>query len=63
MGGLLDWLRARALADGRIDADDLEGLQLVHEPSQVCAIVGAALRRQREHERRRRDASSGARLR
>ncbi len=46
--GLLDWLRARALADGRIDAADLEGLMVVREPSQVCAIVDAAHRRQRE---------------
>jgi uncharacterized protein (TIGR00730 family) len=46
--GLLDWLRTRALADGRIDAEDLAGLQVVREPSQVCAIVDPARRRRRE---------------
>ena len=30
--GLLDWLRARALADGRIDAADLELLQRARGP-------------------------------
>lgn len=46
--GLVDWLRARALRDGRIDAEDVDGLQIVSRPSEVCAIVEAAHRRQRE---------------
>jgi len=47
--GLLEWLRARALAARRIDADDLEVLHQVDEPSQVCAIVDAARERQRAY--------------
>jgi hypothetical protein len=59
--GLLDWLRARALAEGRIDADDLAVLRLVREPAEVCAVVEDAHRRQREHrgrQRRRRVAAA-----
>ena len=56
--GLVAWLRARALADRRIDARDLETLHLVREPSQVCEIVDAAYARQRAygHRQQRRDA-------
>jgi uncharacterized protein (TIGR00730 family) len=54
--GLLEWLRARALADGRIAAEDLAALHLVSEPSEVCEIVDAARRRALElgarHKRR-----------
>jgi len=46
--GLLAWLRSHALADARIDAADLDVLRLVSDPAQVCAIVEAAHRRQRE---------------
>jgi uncharacterized protein (TIGR00730 family) len=46
--GLLQWLRARALADGRIDAQDLAIPEVVRRPSEVCEIVDAARRRQRE---------------
>jgi uncharacterized protein (TIGR00730 family) len=46
--GLLDWLRAGALADGRIEAEDLAVIHVVERPAQVCAIVGAARQRQRE---------------
>ena len=52
--GLLQWLRARALAQRRIDPQDLAVLQLVREPAEVCAIVQAAHVRQREHGRRQR---------
>jgi uncharacterized protein (TIGR00730 family) len=52
--GLVKWLRTHALADHRIDADDLATLQVVEHPSEVCAIVDEALRRQREHGRRQR---------
>jgi uncharacterized protein (TIGR00730 family) len=52
--GLLGWLRARALADARIDPADLEGLQVVRQPSEVCAIVDAAHERQREQSSRQR---------
>ena len=47
--GLLEWLRARALAEKRIDAEDLAVLHLVKRPSEVCEIVDAARGRLREH--------------
>jgi uncharacterized protein (TIGR00730 family) len=50
--GLLEWLRARVLADGRIDPADLELLHTVADPSEVCAIVDAAHQRQREYAER-----------
>jgi len=49
--GLLDWLRARALADQRIRAADLTGIHVVADPADVVAIVRAGLERQREHGR------------
>jgi len=60
--GLLEWLRARALAEGRIAAQDLAVLHLVGEPSEVCEIVDAARRRQHEHgaRQRRRTAARAA---
>jgi uncharacterized protein (TIGR00730 family) len=50
--GLLDWLRARPLAAGRISPGDLELLHRVAAPAEVCAIVDAARDRQREFARR-----------
>ena len=47
--GLLDWLRSRALADGRISEGDLALLHTASEPADVCAIVDAARERQRAH--------------
>jgi uncharacterized protein (TIGR00730 family) len=55
--GLVDWLRDRALTDGRIDARDLSTLRRVADPTQVVRIVTAAHERQRaqaEHQPRRR---------
>jgi uncharacterized protein (TIGR00730 family) len=49
--GLLEWLRARALAEHRIDAADLDLLQLVERPSQVMEIVDAAQQEQRAYGR------------
>jgi uncharacterized protein (TIGR00730 family) len=49
--GLLQWLRARVLADGRISQRDLDLIQLVGAPAEVCEIVAAAQRRQREYAR------------
>jgi hypothetical protein len=46
--GLLQWLRAHALADRRIDAHDLELMRVVEDPQQLGAIVDDAHRRQRE---------------
>jgi len=45
--GLLDWLRGRALADGRIDVRDLEVLHTVSSPGEVVALVSAARARRR----------------
>jgi uncharacterized protein (TIGR00730 family) len=47
--GLLEWLHVRALAEKRIDPEDLAVLRVVRQPSEVCEIVDAARRRQREH--------------
>jgi uncharacterized protein (TIGR00730 family) len=47
--GLLQWLKARALTQKHIDAEDLAVLRLVTEPSEVCEIVDGARRRLREH--------------
>jgi uncharacterized protein (TIGR00730 family) len=49
--GLLDWLRARALADRRIDAADLAELQVVSEPTEIARIVSAARERQQAYRR------------
>lgn len=56
--GLVEWLRGQALADGRIDAGDLDVLQIVEQPAEVIAIVDAAHARQRAygHRQRRRRA-------
>lgn len=58
--GLLDWLRSRALAAGRIEPEDLAVLQIVDQPSEVCRIVDAARLLQRQHASRakRRTASA-----
>ncbi len=56
--GLLDWLGDRALADGRIGANDLSGIRITSNPTEVVQIATAALERQRLHggDRRRRTA-------
>ena len=45
-GGLLEWLRARALADHRIAPGDLAELRVVGDPDEVARIVIAAHGRQ-----------------
>jgi uncharacterized protein (TIGR00730 family) len=47
--GMLRWLRSRALADGRISAEDLGNLRSVSSPREVCEIVISAHERQRAH--------------
>lgn len=37
--GMLEWLRTGALADGRIDSDDLTGLHVTDDPQEVVRIV------------------------
>ena len=46
--GLIDWLRARALADHRIDPSDLTEMHVVSDPGEVARIVVAARERQLE---------------
>jgi uncharacterized protein (TIGR00730 family) len=43
--GLIDWLRARALADRRIEPSDLTEMRVVSEPEEVARIVVAARER------------------
>jgi uncharacterized protein (TIGR00730 family) len=50
--GLLGWLRTQALADGRIDAAELDLMQLVQRPPEACAIIDAATREQRAYARK-----------
>jgi len=51
--GLVRWLREEALAQERIDRHDLALLHRVQSPEEVCEIVDAARRRQREYGHRR----------
>jgi uncharacterized protein (TIGR00730 family) len=50
--GLLDWLRAEALANHRIDAADLAGLRVVSDPAEVAKIVTSGHARRQAHGRR-----------
>jgi uncharacterized protein (TIGR00730 family) len=45
--GLLEWLRARALVDRRIEAVDLDRIHRTSDPKQVCEIVEEGWRLQR----------------
>ncbi len=45
--GLLEWLRHRALADGRINADDMGLLLRADRPAEVLELVQEGHRRQR----------------
>lgn len=60
--GLLEWLRARALAEQHIGSEELNLLRLVSKPSEICAIVDAERARQCEHGSRqqRRTATPGS---
>jgi uncharacterized protein (TIGR00730 family) len=50
--GLIEWLRERALADGRIGAEDLERLHVVEGGDQALEIIRAGYRRQSDDRRR-----------
>ena len=53
--GLIDWLRGHALADGRIDAADLDALHVTSDPAEVLGIVETGRRQQlRDADRPRR---------
>ena len=45
--GLLDWLRQRALADGRIDPADLAEMRFTSDPAQVVQIIAEGHEHQR----------------
>ena len=47
--GLIGWLRAKALADHRLDAADLDGLRIVDDPARVAAIISESRARQHAH--------------
>jgi uncharacterized protein (TIGR00730 family) len=57
--GLLDWLRERALADGRVNEQDMALFHRTDDAEEICALVGAACRKQRAQAERqlRRTAS------
>jgi uncharacterized protein (TIGR00730 family) len=59
--GLIEWLRRRPLADGRIDARDLDLLHVIEQPAQACEIIDRALARQREYAHRQHRRASPAR--
>jgi uncharacterized protein (TIGR00730 family) len=45
-GGLVDWLRERMLAEGKISPDDLELFTVVDEPTEVRDLLMSAAHRQ-----------------
>jgi len=45
-GGLVDWLRERMLAEGKISPDDLDLFTLVDEPTEVRDLLMSAAHRQ-----------------
>jgi uncharacterized protein (TIGR00730 family) len=45
--GLVDWCRARLLAEGKIAPADVELLRICDDPAEVVEIVGGGARRQR----------------
>jgi uncharacterized protein (TIGR00730 family) len=49
--GLLDWLRERALGDGRVNEADMALFRRSDDPREICAIVDAACREQRAQAR------------
>lgn len=57
--GLLQWLRARVLADARVGPHDLQLLHVLRDPQELGAIVHEAHRRQRELRAGRRGAVPG----
>ena len=41
-GGLVEWLRARVLAEGKVDAADVDKLELTDDPARVLELVRGA---------------------
>jgi uncharacterized protein (TIGR00730 family) len=56
--GLVDWLRATMLADGKISPADLELMPIVDTPAEACRlVVGRERARRAEHEHAAREVS------
>jgi uncharacterized protein (TIGR00730 family) len=51
-GGLIAWLREKALADRRLNAADIDDLHIVEDPDTIAEIIGHAHAEQRSHARR-----------
>lgn len=51
-GGLIAWLREKALADRRLNDADIDDLHIVEDPDTVAEIIGHAHAEQRAHARR-----------
>ncbi|HEX4186359.1 MAG TPA: TIGR00730 family Rossman fold protein [Solirubrobacteraceae bacterium] len=58
--GLIEWLRERPLADGRIDAGDLQLMRVTEHPSEACAAIEASARRERAYARAQPRRTGGA---
>jgi hypothetical protein len=44
--GLVDWLRERMLAEGKISADDMDLFEVTDDPARVLEVVNSAVHRQ-----------------
>jgi uncharacterized protein (TIGR00730 family) len=58
-GGLIAWLREKALADRRLNDADIDDLHIVEDPDRVAEIIGHAHAEQRAHARRTRRRGGG----
>jgi hypothetical protein len=58
-GGLLDWIRARLLEGGMIEAADLDLVQVTDDPAEVVAIIRKAGRRRAAKRAESADAKDG----
>jgi len=58
-GGLLDWIRARLLEGGMIEAADLDLVQVTDDPAEVVAIIRKAGRRRAAKRAESGDARDG----
>jgi uncharacterized protein (TIGR00730 family) len=50
--GLIAWLREKALADRRLAASDIDGLQIEQDPERIARIIERAHEEQEEHAQR-----------
>ena len=47
--GMIDWMRTTVLAQGNIDAEDLDLFHVVEEPEEVCEIIPGVTRTGQRH--------------